>query len=270
MHFDLQINVRVTRRFRMGNAIGTGPAKLAGARTAAADSRLFQSPAFKKNRCFSQVCATAPVLHRSCRTRSGSALRVQEYFMSVSVNGSNANNPYALWQSLLQPGSSASNSAQSDPIASLLAALGQGQGSATGATAPSGGSSSASSAVTSGSSSPQFDAQTLQTMFDMQANPSNSQPVQPPLDDSTGSDDSFSSQQARQSQPGHHHHHHAEGANDGSTAAPTAAAPSGGSTSSATSNTAGGANVAQNNLLERLIQMQAQLNPATAQNVATA
>jgi len=190
--------------------------------------------------------------------------------MSVSVNGSNANNPYALWQSLLQPGSSASNSAQSDPIASLLAALGQGQGSATGATAPSAGSSSTSSAVTSGSSSPQFDAQTLQTMFDMQANPSNSQPVQPPLGGSTGSDDSFSSQQAQQSQPGHHHHHHAEGANDGTPAAPPAAAPSGGSTSSATSNTAGGANVAQNNLLERLIQMQAQLNPATAQNVATA
>jgi hypothetical protein len=191
--------------------------------------------------------------------------------MSVSVNGSNANNPYALWQSLLQPDSSASTSAQSDPIASLLAALGQGQGSATGATTPSGGSSSTSSAVTSGSSSPQFDAQTLQTMFDMQANASNSQPAQSPLDGSTGSDDSFSSQQAQQSQPGHHHHHHAEGANDSSTAAPTAAAPSGGSTSSATSNTAGGANVAQNNLLERLIQMQAQLNnPATVQNVAMA
>jgi hypothetical protein len=138
--------------------------------------------------------------------------------MSVSVNGSNAQNPYALWQSLLQPDSSASSSAQSDPVASLLAALGQGQGTATGATAPSGGSSSTSSAVTSGSSSPQFGAQTLQTLFDMQAN----------------------------------------------------AAPSDGATSSS-SNTAGSANVANNNLLERLIQMQAQLvNPATAQNVATA
>ena len=59
--------------------------------------------------------------------------------MSFSVNGSNANNPFALWQSLLQPDSSASNSAQSDPIASLLAALGQGQGTTTGATASSGG-----------------------------------------------------------------------------------------------------------------------------------
>ena len=180
--------------------------------------------------------------------------------MSVSVNGSNANNPYALWQSLLQPDSSASNGAQSDPIASLLAALGQGQGATTGATASSGGagSSSTSSAVTSGSSSPQFDAQTLQTMFDMQANASNLQPVQPPLDGSTGSDDSFSSQQG--------------GANDGSAAAPTTAAPADGSTPSASSNSsAGGANVAQNNLLERLIQMQAQLiNPATVQDIATA
>ena len=59
--------------------------------------------------------------------------------MSFSVNGSNANNPFALWQSLLQPDSSASDSAQSDPIASLLAALGQGQGTATSATAASGG-----------------------------------------------------------------------------------------------------------------------------------
>ena len=140
--------------------------------------------------------------------------------MSFPINGSNANNSFALWQSLMQPDSSASSSAQSDPIASLLAALGQGQGTATGATASSGGASSSSTSgtATSGSSSPQFGAQTLQTLFDMQAN----------------------------------------------------AAPSDGATSSG-SNTAGSANVANNNLLERLIQMQAQLiNPATAQNVATA
>ena len=139
--------------------------------------------------------------------------------MSFSVNGSNANNPFAQWQALLQQDTSTSSSAQSDPIASLLAALGQ--GTATGATAPSGGagSSSTSSAATSGSSSPQFGTQTMQTLFDMQAN----------------------------------------------------AAPSGDATSSTSANTAGGANVTQNNLLDRLIQMQAQLiNPATAQNVATA
>jgi hypothetical protein len=187
--------------------------------------------------------------------------------MSFPVNGSNAQNPFALWQSLLQPDASASNGAQSDPIASLLAALGQ--GTATAATAPSGGSSSTSSAVTSGSSSPQFGAQTLQAMFDMQANGSNSQSLLSQLGGSGGPDDVNSSPQAPH---GHHHHHHTSDAGDGSTAAPTAAALSDGSTSSATANTAGGANVANNNnLLERLIQMQAQLiNPATVQNVATA
>ena len=138
--------------------------------------------------------------------------------MSFAVNGSHAKNPLVPWQSLLQPDSSANSSAQSDPIASLLAALGQG----TGATASAGGAASSSTGgtVTSGSSSPQFGAQTLQTLFDMQAN----------------------------------------------------AAPSDGTTSSTSSNaSAGRAHVADNNLLERLIQMQAQLiNPATVQNVATA
>ena len=189
--------------------------------------------------------------------------------MSFSVNGSNANNPFALWQSLLQPDSSASNSAQSDPIASLLSALGQ--GTATSATASAGGASASSTSgtATSGSSSPQFGAQTLQTLFDMQANGPNSQSLLSQLGGSGGSDDANSSPQAQASQPGHHHHHHAGNANDVSTAAPTTAAPSDGSTSPASS--AGGANVANNNLLERLIQMQAQLiNPATAQNVATA
>src|ERR1700733_9796861 len=90
-----------------------------------------------------------------CGARLGLALPVQECFMSVSVNGSNAQNPYALWQSLLQPNSSASSSAQSDPVASLLAALGQGQG--TGATASAGGASASSTSgtATSGGSSPQ-------------------------------------------------------------------------------------------------------------------
>jgi hypothetical protein len=194
---------------------------------------------------------------------------VQEYFMSFSVNGSNAQNPLAQWQSLLQQDSPASSGAQSDPIASLLAALGQGQGSATGATAPSSGSSSTSSAVTSGSSSLQFGAQTLQTLFDMQANGSNSQSLASQLAGSGGPDGANSSPQAQPSQPGHHHHHHAGSANDGSTAAPIAAAPADGST--APGSTAGGANVANNNLLERLIQMQAQLiNPTTVQSVATA
>jgi hypothetical protein len=67
MHLSLQINVRVTRHVRMGNAEEDGPAKLAGSCAAAADSRLFQTKACKKNRCFSQVSATAPVLHRRLR-----------------------------------------------------------------------------------------------------------------------------------------------------------------------------------------------------------
>jgi hypothetical protein len=207
------------------------------------------------------------------RGELGPALCVQECFMSFSVNGSNAKNPFALWQSLLQPDSSASNSAPSDPIASLLSALGQGQGTAASATASAGGASASSTSgtATSGSSSPQFGAQTLQTLFDMQANGSNSQSLLSQLDGNGGSDDANSSSQAQPSDS-HHHHHHMSGTGDSSTAAPSTAAPSDGSTPSTTSNTsAGGANVANNNLLERLIQMQAQLiNPATAQNVATA
>ena len=205
--------------------------------------------------------------------------------MSLSVNGSNANNPFAQWQSLLQQDSSTSSSAQSDPIASLLAALGQGQNTTTGATASSCGASSSSTSGASGSSSPQFGAQTLQTLFDMQANATNPQSAQSPLD--AGSDDSFSLPQAGggQSLLGSADSGatsqtaiNANGSStttttyaDGSTVALTTAAPSGGSSSSTTANTAGGANVMQNNLLERLIQMQAQLiNPATVQNVATA
>jgi hypothetical protein len=212
------------------------------------------------------------------------------YFMSFSVNGSNAQNPFAQWQSLLQQDSSTSSSAQSDPIASLLAALGQGQNTTTGAAASSGGASSSSTSgtTTSGSSSPQFAAQTLQTLFDMQANAANSQSVQSPLDGSAGSDDSFSSPQAGGGQSllgsadsgaTSQTAANADGSStttithaDGSTVALTTAAPSDGSTPSASSNSsAGGANVANNNLLERLIQMQAQLiNPTPAQNVATA
>ena len=143
------------------------------------------------------------------------ALGVQECFMSFSVNGSNANNPFALWQSLLQPDSAASNSAQSDPIASLLSTLGQGQGTATSATAAAGGASASSTSgtATSGSSSPQFGAQTLQTLFDMQASSSNSQSLLSQLGGSGGPDDANSSPQAQPSdgQYGHHHHHPTSG-----------------------------------------------------------
>jgi hypothetical protein len=209
--------------------------------------------------------------------------------MSFSVNGSNAQNPIALWQSAQQQDSSASGSAQSDPIASLLAALGQGQNSATGATASAGGASSSSTSGTtmSGASSPQFGAQTLQTLFDMQANADNLQSVQSPLDGSAGTDDSFSSPQAGggQSLLGSADSGatsqtaiNANGSStttityaDGSTVALTTAAPSGSTSSASSNSSAGAANAANNNLIERLIQMQAQLlNPVTAQNVATA
>src|ERR1700689_3433935 len=110
--------------------------------------------------CFSRRLARKIVVFhrfvprpRFCIDRAGRAralaLRVQECLMSFSVNGSNANNPFAQWQALQQQDSSTSSRAESDPIASLLAALGQGQGAATGATASSGGtgSSSTNSAV---------------------------------------------------------------------------------------------------------------------------
>jgi hypothetical protein len=78
MHWSLQSNVRVTRHVRTGNAIGGDPAKLAGERGAAANSGLVRVTACKKNRCFSMICVTAPVLHRAFRTRWDSASRVQE------------------------------------------------------------------------------------------------------------------------------------------------------------------------------------------------
>ena len=118
------------------------------------------------------------------------------------------------------------------------------------------------------------------------------------------------SQQTQGQSGHHHHHHHMDGANgaggggqspfqllaaadngatsqtsanangsdtttitfaDGSTVSMTTAPPSGSSTSTAaTSPPAGGANVAGNNLLEQLIQMQAQLlTPVATQSLAT-
>ena len=57
--------------------------------------------------------------------------------MSLSVNGSNSNNPLAMWQSLFDQGASASSNAttgtgQSDPLSELLATIGQATGLATG------------------------------------------------------------------------------------------------------------------------------------------
>jgi hypothetical protein len=234
-------------------------------------------------------------------------LGFQERFMSLSVNGSNTNNPAALWQSLLSPDSSASGTSQSDPLSELLAALGQNTGaSSSGTSSNSASSSTGSAATTSGSSSPQFGPQTLQALFDLQANGSTSQSLASQLG-GDGTTDETDPSSAQQSQPGegqhaHHHHHHAGGAQsaadmfasaesatsqtnansngsstttityaDGSSVTLTTAPPSNSSNSSASStSSSGSANVTGNNLLEQLIQMQAQLlTPAASQSSVT-
>ena len=219
--------------------------------------------------------------------------------MSFSVNGSNSNNPAALWQSLMSPSSSASGT-QSDPLSALLATLGQ----ATGASSNSASSSTDSAAATSGSSSTQFGPQTLQTLFDLQANGTTSQSPTSQLggDGTADATDPTSAQQAQPGQGQHAHHHHAGGkqsaadmfasaesatsqttANsngsstttityaDGSSVTLNTAPPSSGSSSSASAtSSSGSANVAGNNYLGQLIQMQAQLvAPATSQNSVT-
>ncbi len=88
--------------------------------------------------------------------------------MSFSVSGSNSNNPFASLQSLWQQGSSASGTQpQSDPLSGLLAELDQ-QG-AGGPSSTSGTTPSDSTAAGSGSTSPQFDPQTLQALLAQQA-----------------------------------------------------------------------------------------------------
>jgi hypothetical protein len=227
----------------------------------------------------------------------------KESSMSLSVNSSSTNNPYLL--SLLQQGSPFGSSAsQSDPLSALFAALGQ-QGAA--ATATGTASSSAGATAASGST-PQFGPQTLQALFAMQANASNSQSLTSQFDGATdptaaanSTDPSQQAQQSEQGHHGHHHHHQMAGAGDqnpldmlasqaggassqttansngsstttityadGSTVALTTPASSSSSSSSATSS--GGSNAASNNLMEQLIQIQAQLLSTTPQSIAT-
>jgi hypothetical protein len=226
--------------------------------------------------------------------RGGLVLRIKENFMSLSVNSSN--NPLALWQSMFQQGTSSSSGAtQSDPLSELLAAIGQ----ATGTTGSGTNSAATGAASSTGSTSsaPQFDPQTLQALFDLQANGPDSQSD---ANGATSSSDPGSTQQAGQ---GHHGHHHAGGKDsafdmfataasassqttpnsngsstttityaDGSSVTLTTAAPSSDSSSSASTNSsAGSSNVAGNNFLEQLIQMQAQLSSSStaSQTIAT-
>ncbi len=227
--------------------------------------------------------------------------------MSLSVNGTNANNPFAYLQSLWQQTSGSSGAqGQSDPLSSLLAGLDQ-QGA--------GGTSSAAGTGSSGStagvfgSTPQFDSQVLQVLMALQAGGENSTGLASQLGNTIDAGDQAAGQQGQataQSQTGQHHRHfhmgnmanaqaqdllnaadggttsqtvtNANGSStttityaDGSSVAMTTAAPSSSDSSSDSSSSSTGSTVAGNNLIEQLIQMQAQLvNSASTQGIATA
>lgn len=221
--------------------------------------------------------------------------------MSWSVAGSNASNPFGFLQSLW-PQSAAANGTQgqSDPLSSLLAALDQ-QNSGTNASSPATPSPGASG---TSSTNAQFGPQTLQALLALQTDNSDPQALASQVTDALNDSDPASAQQsgATQSRHGHHHHMRAGGSGgqnlqsllagingsattqttanpngttttsityaDGSTVSTTTAAPGGTAGSDVTSASAGGANVTSGNLLERLIQIQAQLlAPAASQSV---
>ena len=225
--------------------------------------------------------------------------------MSLSVTGSNSGNPFALFQSMW-PQSASTNGAQgqSDPLASLLASLGQQNPAAQNSGANSS-SPTSPSASTPGSSSAntQFGPQTLQALLALQTDNSDPQALTSQFANAVNDADTDAPQSdASQGQRGHHHHHMGAGGSggqnllsllsgasgsatskttanpngtsttsityaDGSTVSMTTAA-SGTSGSDATTSSAGGANVTGGNMLERLIQMQAQLlAPAATQSV---
>lgn len=221
--------------------------------------------------------------------------------MSWSVAGSNASNPLGFLQSLW-PQSPSGNSAQSqsDPLSSLLAALDQ-QNPGTNAS-----SAATPSPGVPGTSSinAQFGPQTLQALLALQSDNSDPQALASQVTDALNDSDPASAQQsgATQSRHGHHHHMRAGGSGgqnllsvlaeingsattqtttnpngttttsityaDGSTVSTTTASSGGAAGSDVTSASAGGANVTSGNLLERLIQIQAQLlAPAASQSV---
>jgi len=221
--------------------------------------------------------------------------------MSLSVGGSNGTNPYAALQWLLQQGSSASTSNASSPISELLSALGQESAGGSGASGP-------GTAGGTSSGAPQFDPQTLQTLLAAQDG-SQSVTAQPGGDGNPA--DPGATQQGQGPHGHHHHHGMGAGQQlldlldatsagastqsatnvdgsttttityaDGSSVSYTSAASSGGSSdgssdgsSNSSSGTAlaGAAGVANNNLIEQLIQIQAQLASTTQpQSVVTA
>lgn len=180
--------------------------------------------------------------------------------MSLSVSGSNANNPFTSLQSLWQQQLSVSGAqSPSDPLSALLSALNQ---QAAGGAGVSSTNSSASGTTVAQSTSPQFGSQTLQTLLALQSNGTNAQSLASSLD-SGGNGDPLSdlgSQSSQGSQGHHRHHRHGADSSDGS-----AGAASGDATSDP-----GGANATGKNL-SQLLQMQAQLvAPAGTQNTVTA
>lgn len=222
--------------------------------------------------------------------------------MSLSVNGSNTNNPFALFQSLWPQSASANGTqGQSDPLSSLLASLGQQNPGANSSSPTPAGPSTLGTSNTSG----QFGPQTLQALLALQSSNSNPQTLASQFADAVNDADPTAQQSGATQGQGGHRHHHMSGAGggssgqnllsllsgsnssatsqttanpngttttsityaDGSTVSMTSAA-GGTSGSDATTSSAGGANVAAGNMLERLIQMQAQLlAPAATQSV---
>jgi hypothetical protein len=95
--------------------------------------------------------------------------------MSLSVTGSNNGNPLAFLQSLWPQSASANGTqGQSDPLSSLLAALGQQNPNATSSSAASPTSPSAGAPGTAGTTA-QFGPQTLQALLALQTDSSNPQ-----------------------------------------------------------------------------------------------
>jgi hypothetical protein len=177
--------------------------------------------------------------------------------MSLSVNSSQ-NNPFAL-QALWQQASSASGTqAQSDPLSQLLAQFGQ-QGTGAASTASGTGSTAAGTTATPGSSSPQFNPQTLQALLALQTNGSSAQALASQFGNDVTGDDPLAALQSQTSQGGHHHHHHMGTNGTGTGATGTSNSSNGSGNGTGTSG------------LNQWLQMQAQLTPpAVAQELATA
>jgi hypothetical protein len=175
--------------------------------------------------------------------------------MSLSVSGSNANNPFASLQSLWQQASSASGAqSPSDPLSALLSELNQaGAGGA-------GLSSNSAAGTAAQPTTPQFGPQTLQALLALQSNGTSAQALAAQFDGGANGDPlSAVASQPSQSPHGHHHHHHGAGGSNGSAGA-TSDGP--------TANSGGGS--ATGNDLQQLLQMQAQLvAPAGTQNTVT-